>query len=492
MGIIQRQGALNSISLYIGIAVGFVTRIVLFPRALSTKEIGLIVTLVSIGQVFSQIAALGFPTVILRYFPYFKHPDKHHHGLLGFSLLVTTIGFVVLAGPFVLIRPWVVAQFPKAPMLTDYYLLILPLTLVFTYTLILESLLRSLYKTVVSTFIREVYVKVAGAISILLIFLGLVEFEGFLAIYLCVFLGTMILMGSYLAYLGQFKLWPLKHRRLQRLWKSLVVYGSFLMMGNVSIILVTAIDSIMLTQGLGLEEAGIYSTVAVILVVVVAPARAIFRIVYPMIATYWKEKARDKIQTEYQRISKVSLFLGLFVGGGVITNRDNFFDIIGDDSYRVASAALLILIVGRLTDMITSINYMIISTSKYFRWDLYFNLMLMVFAIISNVILIRAFQITGAAIATSLTLTLVNLLRAAFLYHKERMHPFSRPMIGLFIFAGIGIFSLEFLPKVVSFWWDIPLRSLLYTLVFVGPVLAFRLIPEINQAVVKQWKRFLG
>ena len=100
MGIVQRQGLKNSISLYIGIVIGFVSRVVIFPRALDPEQIGLIINMVLIGQTFAQIGSWGFPNIIVRYFPFFEDKAKQHNGLLAFSLLIATIIFIILSIPF--------------------------------------------------------------------------------------------------------------------------------------------------------------------------------------------------------------------------------------------------------------------------------------------------------------------------------------------------------------------------------------------------------
>src|SRR5947207_3374598 len=48
MGIVQRQSIKSSIATYIGVAIGYLNFVILYPRFLSTDQVGLIRVLVSV------------------------------------------------------------------------------------------------------------------------------------------------------------------------------------------------------------------------------------------------------------------------------------------------------------------------------------------------------------------------------------------------------------------------------------------------------------
>ena len=83
MGIIARQATLNTLLAYIGIALGFVNVVVLYPRVLQADEFGLTRLLVSIATIAAQVAQLGAENTVIRYFPYFRDPARDHRGVGG-------------------------------------------------------------------------------------------------------------------------------------------------------------------------------------------------------------------------------------------------------------------------------------------------------------------------------------------------------------------------------------------------------------------------
>jgi hypothetical protein len=57
VGIVQRQGIINSIITYTGIVIGFISLLIVQPRFLTTEEIGLVRVLFS----FSALIATFMP-----------------------------------------------------------------------------------------------------------------------------------------------------------------------------------------------------------------------------------------------------------------------------------------------------------------------------------------------------------------------------------------------------------------------------------------------
>ena len=94
MGIIEKQATKNAIYSYIGAALGFIT-ITISAHLLNPDQNGLVRILIYISALFSQFSGLGFNTVTIRFFPYFRDKDKGHHGYLFYGIITTVIGFLI-------------------------------------------------------------------------------------------------------------------------------------------------------------------------------------------------------------------------------------------------------------------------------------------------------------------------------------------------------------------------------------------------------------
>src|SRR5690349_16743749 len=98
MGVIRRQGITNTITTYIGIALGFVSLIVISPHYLTKEELGLTRILYSFSLLVAMFVPIGVGNATTKFFPLFKDEKTKHHGFFGFMLLFPMLGFILGAG----------------------------------------------------------------------------------------------------------------------------------------------------------------------------------------------------------------------------------------------------------------------------------------------------------------------------------------------------------------------------------------------------------
>ena len=91
MGIIAKQTLRGSVFIYMGIALGFVTTGLLFPRFLSVGEIGAINLILKYAAILSILANLGFTSVGAKLFPFFRDKTNGNNGYLKLNLLVSLL-----------------------------------------------------------------------------------------------------------------------------------------------------------------------------------------------------------------------------------------------------------------------------------------------------------------------------------------------------------------------------------------------------------------
>ncbi len=139
---------------------------------------------------------------------------------------------------------------------------------------------------------------------------------------------------------------------------------------------------------------------------------------------------------------------------------------------------ILILGIAKLFDMITSVNELIISYSKYFRFNLFALLVLAVLNVIANLIFIPYFDIAGAALATLLSIVLYNSVKTIFIYTKYRIHPFQGQMFKIGLLTG-GLYLIgSYMPSINNAFLSIGLKSILLVTVFVYFVLKLKISQE--------------
>lgn len=488
MGVVQRQGVASTIISYVGAAIGALNKLILFTDFLTKEQVGLANVFLVISVIYVQLASLGTPNAILRFFPYFNNKAQHHHGFLAGLLVANLGGFLLITLAFFLLKPSIISVWiGSSPLLVDYYDYLLPLafaTLLFNF---FESYLRSLFKTAVPTLFREVGQRLGDTLSIVLYALRWIDFEQFVGCYVGFRAATAVLPVIYVAYLGELKLRWQVDALWRKHYREVFRYSLASFMAYASSVTLLYVDAIMLT-GHDLGEAGIYTTVSFATTLMMIPWRALSKISGPLVAGHWKSMDLGAMQSLYQRTSLISMFAGMLCFLGLWVNRESFFQILGS-GYEAGVWVLLILGLARVFDMTTGLNGIILSTSRKYIWDFYFQIALIGVGILLNFFLIRWYGMDGAATATLISLVLFNSLRTWVVFGFYRLHPFQRRMWGLLaLFVAVLIVDL-YTPNVPNMVVDILMRSLAVIGVFGGLTLLLKISPDINAYLAGIWTK---
>ncbi len=151
------------------------------------------------------------------------------------------------------------------------------------------------------------------------------------------------------------------------------------------------------------------------------------------------------------------------------------------ERYAGGKYVVLILGIGKLFDLVTGANHIIIGYSPYFRFNFYAVVALAVLNVVFNLLLIPPFQINGAALATMSSLVLYNLFKLILIYWKEKLHPFTM-RIGWVMLAGVVTYFVAILiPGLNAPVWDIIIRSVVITVVYTSIIIGGNLSPDVTR-----------
>lgn len=499
MGIIKRQTIQSSIYAYAGVAVGFLTQGIWFPNLFEgTQVVGLLTLLISLAQVLAQASNLGINGAGGRYFPYFRNADKQHNGYLFIASLTTLAGFSLCVLALWLARPWVIDFYQKdSSLFVDYYYLLIPLTLFTVYFTVFDNYARLLYDPVTGTllqqFVQRVLILLAGG----LYWLGWVTLPQFLGVWLLAFFVPLVLIIISVAR-DEALFFSRKFVSLDtELRRNLTRYAGLTLTSALSTQIVWTIDKVMINSKQGLGDTGIYGTASYFAAVIAIPATALYKVSGTLIAESWKTNDLKNIATIYRKSCLNQLIAGCLVFVGVAANLPSVFRFLPSD-YQAGYYVILWLGLGKLIDMATGVNGIIMNTSRYYTYDSLFFVALIFITIAANMLLIPRFGINGAAMGAALATMLYNLARTIFVGFAFQMQPFTwRNLVVILLGLGVWWVSVQLpYPDADAPKWrfivDIAWRSALITGLFGGAVLALNLSSDINQTVAGLRKRFLN
>jgi len=493
MGIVQKESIKLTVVFYLGSSLGFINRVILFANFFTTTQVGLAGVLTNVAMLYAQIATIGVPFISNRFFPFFNNKEKRHNGFFFWSNVFIFAGFFLTTLICLLFKPLIIRQYiANSPLFVDYYYYLIPLALAFVYFQFFESYLRSLLKTVIPTFLNEVFSKVLQTLCIALYAFKWVNFHQFIIIYiLCNFLITFILL-VYIIYLKQFFFMPEKSRMYKRLLKPIITYGFVAVLLVIGSGILGSIDSLMIASKLNLAQAGIYATIFLLTTAISLPFYSIQKITFPLVGRFWKNRDMVSVADLYQKTTLVMMIIG---GGCILllfNNIDSIFRFIPKE-YLAARYSFYLLCIGRYAEMTGGLNGIIVLTSKKYKYDLIFMLILVIVTIILNLLLIPVYGITGAALAAMLSLIVYGVLRTLFVWYYFKMQPFTINCLWI-ILITIGTFWIVyFIPFLYNKYLDICIHSVAVGIIYISLILLFRFSPEINNVAFKitGWK-YLG
>ncbi|MEA3446171.1 MAG: oligosaccharide flippase family protein, partial [Bacteroidota bacterium] len=332
MGEIKKQSIKGTIFIYSGAMLGFIISGFLFPRFLSTEQIGLIGVLVSYSAIFTQIASLGFVSATTRMFPYFRDSSKKHNGFVFLGNSVTFIGFVLVSIGFWFLEPYIITDGETTSnLLIQYSFLIYPLalfTVVFNFH---DHYNKVLFNASRGLFLKEFVLRVVIIIMILLFIFKIIDFNQFVFYYVASYALPVLIIVLLLLKDKQLSYLPRKGLIDKDLIKPLISVSFFGIITSGASILTININRILVESYLGLADAGIFITCFFFGTMVILPSRAILKISSAYIADSFKKKNLQMIYDIYHKTSINQFAIGCLIFIGIWVNEKNIFEILGFD-----------------------------------------------------------------------------------------------------------------------------------------------------------------
>lgn len=491
MGIIKKQSIVATIINYIGVLVGFFNSAVLLPALFSSEEVGLLGFLTSLTAIFATIATFGIPLITGKMFPAFRSEDGNN-GFFTLTVVGSVFGIAIGLATYFLLENWIISENNNAK---DFSYFALIFSVVFAARLLyknFDSYLRMLYQTVIGAALDNL-----GTKTIILIGLSLVWFIPGIS-----FTAIFILYGIALAFPGIVLLFyllkqnisfnPSKFKkRLGGQKRAMLLLGLFGILGGIGSTIVIEVDRIMVSNMLGLSATGIYQVAFFFGAFISIPSRGLKRISTVIVADAFEEDDLDKIQTIYQKSCVNQLLIAGYLFLGIWFSISSIFTFMKPE-YAAGLYVVLFIGLSQLVDMATGISAEILTVSKYYSYNTYFALVLVVLVVLLNFIFIPIWGINGAAFASFIAMVLINALRFIFLYWKFKLQPFNLKMLINLGLIALIFLGMSFFPNLGNPILTILVSGSIITLVYWFLAYQLELSHDINQTWKNIAKRFFG
>ena len=419
-------------------AIRFVTT-VLLARALGAEGMGLYALGLTTVSLCSSLSALGLDDAMVRYLAIQRRrlDEAALAGTLqigvGVSVLVGTVvgaGLVALAEP---VASGIFDDPSLAPVLRAFGVVAPFLTLsnallgasrgfkrmdAHALEVVLESLVR-------------------------LILVAVLSLIGFDAVAAAVVFGIGTLVGSAVLLTVLGRVAPLRavfRRGARRDVRGLVGFAGPLWLAGALRKTRQNIETLLLGTLTAVSSVGVFAVAAKVNVVGSAAYTAVITSVKPHLAELHGDQDRAGLEHLYRTTTRWTLLFGLPFVLVIVLHADPLLRVFGA-SFAAGRTALVVLAVGELVNAATGVCGSVLDMARRTGAKLVNSVLWLVLAIGLNVLLIPRWGVAGAAAASVIAASLVNVLRVIQVWLLERVQPYDRTSLKPVV-AGAGALGL--------------------------------------------------
>jgi O-antigen/teichoic acid export membrane protein len=481
MGVIQRQGLKSSIINYIGVGLGILSTLFIYPKAL--EIIGLFRSLYDASVLIGIFVLLGSSISAIRFFPKYQDGTSGHQGLLTWSLLVVGLGFLLFLMVFPFVKPYISDFFfhERNSMFHDMVGYVIPLTLLFALINLFSRYTSNFRRIAIPAAIEQLPIKITVPLIILAYLQGWLTVDGVMISVVASFTLAVIGLILYLRYLGEWRLAKPVILKDKVGLKEYSKYSWYGLLSGIGSQISFKIDSLMVAGMIQFQAAGVYAIAWALTEIIIKPMRSLSYIAGPLIAQHIANDNMNEVRNIYRKstLNMTIIGAGLFL---LIWSVLPYIFRIMPKTEVMQQGTYVVFFLGlaQVWDMMTGINSEIISYSKHYKFTLYLTLLLGIITVGANLLFIPLYGMTGAAIATCLSLFLFNAAKLIFIRIKFGFHPFTFRIIPAIGFCVAAWLITRALPEHSSGVFNLFYKSAVFCLIYGLAIWRFNISPDIN------------
>ncbi|MSP85693.1 MAG: lipopolysaccharide biosynthesis protein [Flavobacteriaceae bacterium] len=476
MGIVINQSIKNTIITYFGFGIGAINALFLYTIFLGKLHYGIVVFVISAANIMMPLMSFGVQNTLIRFYSKYNSESERDNFLslmLYFPLIVILPTTIFLYFFYPQITYFILDENPNV----TPFLWLIPLVGIFMgYFEIFYAWVKVHFQSVFGNFLSEVGTRVIVLFLLISVSQNWIQKDTFVYSISAVYAFQCLVMMVYAMHVKRavFKF------QLPNNSKEIFSYSIFIIASGTVTVMLIDFDKVIIPAYQNISNNAFYSVAVFIAMVISVPSRAMMQIIYPVTAQLLNENKLEELNLMYKKSAiNLQVFGGLIMLG-IFLNCKELYQLIPQE-YSGGIAVVFLIGLSKFYDMIIGNNTAIILNSKYYRWFLFFGIVLVALMIGLYMILIPIYGIVGAALATLIAVFFYNTTKVLFVFWKMNLFPFTIKTVYSF-----GILTLVFL---MFYFWDfafypiinIFFKSLLITIVYGLLNYKLKISVEINE-----------
>lgn len=482
MGIVFRQSIKTTIVIGFGAILGAVN-VYLSTFVLTKVELGFQTNVIHVGAILQIFMMLGTGSALSIYIQKYKVDDVRRKVLLSLAFLTTFFTTILFTLIYVGFKEQVIGlyQLSDQVYVRKFYYWVPVLVLIWSFMTLFELYLVSQIKVAISAFAKEVLLRICNLALLGALFLQFINFNQFIIGSVVMYL-VPVLVLFFFSYrtkgFGFSTNWKIFSKEE---YKGIIHFSWYHLLFVAALNILGFLDTLMLAplDINGMSSIAIYSRAVFIVGVMMIPYRAMSISSLPVLNQAYIDNDIPKLHDLFSRAGVNILIVAIAMTLVIGCNLDNAVSIF-PKGYEAIKPLVLILMVGRVIDMITGLNNEMISISKYYKFNFRVSILLLIMVVLFNRILIPEYGMYGAAWGVTSALAIFNILKLLFLWNKMNLHPFTKGSLGVVAAGLVAGLAGYFFPYVLNPVIDTLVRTLVITIAYISMLVWLKPSPDIN------------
>lgn len=496
MSLLLRQTSKTLVVKIIATMVGMISMLFIYP--LDHEAYGTAQFIMAAVLLLLPFCSLGIQQVVIKFFASYSMTSEGR-SLLPTMLIIAVLVVATLAGLLYMGRSlplsWLANNDFDVAFLSrhlTWVLACLGAVLIF-YTI--NGFLTNYGRVAIPTAIQDLGFKLFLPSIVLLCYLGYIGLDHIAPLLVAYYVVSIVIVLLYGMSQGLITWRPdFNYLHLPTNRRTMLVYGAFVALSSLGAMLAFRLDSFMITTLVDAGSNGLYFNILVMASVIDMPNQSISKVAGPMIAKSWTSGDKADIAKMYTKSSLLNQIVGSLIFVGVLVNLEHLFQISSRPEAFAGGISLFVLLgMAKLIDGTAGVNNQVLAYSDSYKYNLYFMIFLAVVSVVTNYLLIPAYGIIGAAVATCISLTLFNVMKLAFLYVRYRLHPLGMANVWILLITGVVAVVGTSIPALGSDLGSIVVKSMIVTGLFLPLIYVAKVSTDfndiINKQVISRWKR---
>ncbi len=490
MGVVKRQSIKFTVVSIVGTLLGAASVLFIYP--LNDALYGYASWLFSTAALLVPITTLGVPAIIVRFFHQYQEKSQKElfrlvSGLYLAAFSIFLVLYALLSRPLFSVLE---GYGYKVNTLIDNEFWLLGLAFLFGLVRILYNFSMTKKRIAIPQLLENVGYKVFLPLAFL--FLIYTSLDTIYINYLIggFFIFLVLAMFAYdiriKALLPGIPRWFRSDEPKQEML-SFSLFGSLNGIGN---LLAMRLDLVMIPFILSMEQNGIYAKLIVIVNILSMPLKSVINITNPILSEHWHHDRKSEITKLYKQASNNLFFIGSLFFLVIYFSFPHLVEISSrPESFGPYLIIFTLLGVGKLADLLGSINSGIIIFSKRYRVHLYAILAMAIVNLILNIILIKAHGIIGAAFATAISLITFNLIKSIYIKTQFGIRFYTSGLVKTVILGSIAFGIMSVLPLTDNPYMNIVIVGSVLSIIYLIGGIGLAISKEVNETLYDVFKK---